>query len=787
MNLFSEKLAFERESDTLDEPFNPYVEWLGLTESTVRPDHYRLLGLPPFESDARRITAACDGMLAKVRSNRPGAHLREWQALLDELTSARNCLLDDQTKTKYDAHLRNGDDSSDALTVPVTSSVISAPSGGYMWPPGFEPPGAKAATAPSPAPAQPARQAIPAVPAAPATIANSSSASPASTVNANAYPPTGASNGNSYPPGGPANANAYPPTSQPAAPAVPVLSPIAPAAEMPADAWSPPTSQPAAAWAQPAPQPGGYSAPQYGGNSQGSYPAPTYGGSPNQGGYASPVMPSAAPNSGIPTAMPTPPGAPYGAQGIDPMAPVVSPLGAPVSAHGAFPLAQPIGSFGATAATPYATAAPAAYPAVPYAQPYGQPGAQAVAAYGAPVATAMPVAAVPVAGMPVGGMPMGGMPTASAVGMGVAQAGPMRAAVPVQAIGSAAAEPELGLQVPKNSATKAYKQSRQKNAVSTAVAALLAASLLVIAAFFAFLKDGNPLAHIPRDAKELPIPTDVPPPVDPNAAPPTTVILAPLGDDSPRPKPPVKKPKKSTIGPLVEGDGEGQTPVTIPLVTPEMTNTAKPESAIPEMKVPEKTPMPETPAPMSTASPEETAAVRKALGQAIMAMGYRDWDTATEKLAEAKALAPDDVLKQKVEAVESVSTGAQEFWRAVRESTKSLGAGQELTIGSTRIAVVEASEKLLILRVGGQNKRYPIDDLPMGLARTLATTWFDNNAPSTKVFTGAFLYVEPNGDPAEVRQLWQAAQQGGVNVELLMSLLEDADLKSAGKDDADKS
>jgi hypothetical protein len=212
----------------------------------------------------------------------------------------------------------------------------------------------------------------------------------------------------------------------------------------------------------------------------------------------------------------------------------------------------------------------------------------------------------------------------------------------------------------------------------------------------------------------------------------------------------------------------------MPLVGLTPPGTGTPESAIPEVvKKPEVKPMPEVKPATPQATPAETAAVRKSLGQAIVAMGYRDWDTTDAMLAQAEKQAKAGDLVEKVEAVKSLKDGAKEYWNAVRESTKNLEAGSELVLGSSRIAVVEVTDKLLIVRINGRNARYQIDDMPMGLARTLASTWFDSNAASTKVFTGAFLFVEQNGDPAEVRQLWQQAKQSGVNMDLLMPLLDD--------------
>ncbi len=90
--------------------FNPYREWLGV--ETLRgetPDHYRLLGLEPFEPDAERIGPAADAAMARIRRIRPGVHLADWSLLLDQLGEAKTCLLDKASKAAYDAQLAKSD------------------------------------------------------------------------------------------------------------------------------------------------------------------------------------------------------------------------------------------------------------------------------------------------------------------------------------------------------------------------------------------------------------------------------------------------------------------------------------------------------------------------------------------------------------------------------------------------------------------------------------------------------------------------------------------------------
>jgi hypothetical protein len=81
--------------------FNPYREWLGLGCNS--PNYYELLGLQLQESDPATIAAAADRALTRVRSFRPGPQAREWACLLDELRAAKECLLDVDCRTQYDA------------------------------------------------------------------------------------------------------------------------------------------------------------------------------------------------------------------------------------------------------------------------------------------------------------------------------------------------------------------------------------------------------------------------------------------------------------------------------------------------------------------------------------------------------------------------------------------------------------------------------------------------------------------------------------------------------------
>jgi hypothetical protein len=65
-----------------------------------------LFGIELFEGDTGIVAHAADCLRARVRSIRPGGHLAEWQALLDEVAAGKSCLLNPDTKVRYDARLR---------------------------------------------------------------------------------------------------------------------------------------------------------------------------------------------------------------------------------------------------------------------------------------------------------------------------------------------------------------------------------------------------------------------------------------------------------------------------------------------------------------------------------------------------------------------------------------------------------------------------------------------------------------------------------------------------------
>ena len=92
----------------MSEPFDPYLQWLGIRDQGRPPDYYRLLGVELFEDDPDVLTNAADRQMAHVRTFQTGRHSSESQKILNQLAAAKICLLNAEKKARYDAQLLAG-------------------------------------------------------------------------------------------------------------------------------------------------------------------------------------------------------------------------------------------------------------------------------------------------------------------------------------------------------------------------------------------------------------------------------------------------------------------------------------------------------------------------------------------------------------------------------------------------------------------------------------------------------------------------------------------------------
>lgn len=118
-------------------PFDPYHKWLGIGPDEQPATLYRLLGLRPFESDPDVIDTAAHQRLVLLKSFQGGKHSALSQKLLNEISRARQRLLDPTERATYDALLREQFKRQSASGAGTGSAWLGQPA--LRWPEGQQP------------------------------------------------------------------------------------------------------------------------------------------------------------------------------------------------------------------------------------------------------------------------------------------------------------------------------------------------------------------------------------------------------------------------------------------------------------------------------------------------------------------------------------------------------------------------------------------------------------------------------------------------------------------------
>lgn len=105
--------------------FDPYHTWLSIPPEEQPPTHYRLLGVPPLESNPAVIEHAANRQLTHLKTFQSGKFGKYSQRLMNEVCQARICLLNPDRKAVYDAELQAQQQAAampDGLGIPNLSS-----------------------------------------------------------------------------------------------------------------------------------------------------------------------------------------------------------------------------------------------------------------------------------------------------------------------------------------------------------------------------------------------------------------------------------------------------------------------------------------------------------------------------------------------------------------------------------------------------------------------------------------------------------------------------------------
>jgi len=756
--------------------FNPYRDWMELDGEPTTPDYYQLFGLPQFESDGEKIATAAARAATKVRSCRPGEHAKEWASLLDEISAAQKTLTDPAARAAYDQQLKSnpaavappastpaagastsGASTSDASTSGASTSGAST-SGAAKFDPMLPPGTGGNSNAPTAAEAQQATDNSPETPSSilPKGLSDSVTAGYAPPNPGYAPPSAGAKSdaGGGQSPMSPPAANPAP--MAPANPAA--MDPMTPTPmdPTPMDPMNPAPMAPAnpAAFAP-------------------SDTAPQFTPAPPTAGVADPMAPS----------------------GLTPLPPQDNASQNNPPQAGAAPTAglTPLAPMGAKTVTNEAMDAALNILSLP-----NQPAAQ----QGAPMSPMQPAGQAPAGQAPMGQAPMGqapmgqppmgqpvGQPAANGYGQSATPAyGQPAMAQPVnQNNAPSQAKPAAGPPAPvvKGHATPSQiAAARRKQGLVAFVAGLVGLLLVggVGAGVFYYLNGAGGLAAdgIAADggtpAADSSIQADSRPSADGSVVPPQSDAApadagpagpdggvsdskTPAGDAS---TPPADGAPADGNAPAADGtppaadssvatDDDGAAP---PPADGSMADGApQPEPVKPEPKKPEPNkPEPKKPEPPAKPTRAELQKLSELLTGTRTALGQRDFKTAGQQLGEAIKLAKLPKHKEMVDRLQTLSSYATKFWRAVVTALGNLESASIIEVGGTQVAVVESSPQRIVVRYNGRRMEWSAAQIPGGFALPITAYGLPENGPENPAIQAAIYLVDPD------KKKWEKAR-----------------------------
>ncbi|MEC8555852.1 MAG: hypothetical protein VXZ82_12660 [Planctomycetota bacterium] len=215
----------------------------------------------------------------------------------------------------------------------------------------------------------------------------------------------------------------------------------------------------------------------------------------------------------------------------------------------------------------------------------------------------------------------------------------------------------------------------------------------------------------------------------------------------------------NTKSPMGEGSNMGQEP------KPVQSQEPKPDPGMEPMTPdPEPEPEPELPAVVLTDTEKADwkdwmLDVREFAGQ----QEYGQAETELVKLEKAaKSKAQQDQLIRLKTAVDLAKTCQQ----AMLDAMSKLGPGSTFQVKSNEISFVEGSPQRLVVRIGGENKRYQLTEIPIGIVEGLVDLELDVVNQRARAARAAFILFHPKSNaltlPRARRILEEAERDGSV-------------------------
>jgi len=224
-------------------------------------------------------------------------------------------------------------------------------------------------------------------------------------------------------------------------------------------------------------------------------------------------------------------------------------------------------------------------------------------------------------------------------------------------------------------------------------------------------------------------------------------------DDGDASRTPTAPPRTDVGGTATTPDGGAFTSSDPPMTTP-TTPMATP-TTMTGPGASETTPAPPVP---TAPTPEQLAQLESELGLVAAALRVHNYPLAIRHVEAADELAMRDEDVPRIERWMTAVEYARGFHQAILDGNTKLQATDVLEANGMSVAVVETGSDFIILRVRGQNRRYELAKLPLGLAVILAHQAIAPDDPATILSQAMYVAfaAQPEADDLDKARGWIA-------------------------------
>jgi len=200
-------------------------------------------------------------------------------------------------------------------------------------------------------------------------------------------------------------------------------------------------------------------------------------------------------------------------------------------------------------------------------------------------------------------------------------------------------------------------------------------------------------------------------------------------------------------------------------------------------------PTPPTPKPVLEPAPEPEKAkptreelrdLAKALKTSHDAIVEHNFAIAESELAKAETLAKSDDLRAKISRLKLLGEYVKEFRDAIDKTVEGFGIGDQVNFdGNISFGIVEKGPDRLIIRIGGTNRPYALNNLSPGLARRLGEMSLAKGEPKTLALQAAFVSLMPKATTTDIEKVkgwWEQASSISDVQDLIIAINDDYSL-----------